>query len=99
MALDTHLSRLSKGRKFFKSARSFCYLMIVLIVVGVAQKIWSEVGGVELSGPAIAWGLVVTAGIGCIAALPYLFIAVGLRHIDNLFGAVHDALDELKTTV
>lgn len=99
MALDTHLSRLSKGRKFLKSARSFCYLMIVLIMVGVAQKVWSMVGGVPLSGAGIGWGIVVTAGIGFVAALPYVFIAVGLRHIDNLFGAVHDALEELKTTV
>jgi len=48
---------------------------------------------------AVAASVLLVVSIGLLAALPYAFLALGLRHVRNLFGAVREAISELQTTV
>ena len=96
MTIEAHLSKIERGLKFFNSLLSLCYLAIIVVVIRMGAQFW-DASSHDSEG--VFWTVLMGISIGLIAALPYAFLALGLRHVRNLFGAVRDAISELQTTV
>lgn len=95
MALDVHVKKLVKGRKFLRRVKAVCDVLIWFVLVG---------GVALISLSAYRQGGLGDRALGeyahvAFSLIPYILFSRGMRHLDNLFGATQDALEELKTTV
>lgn len=95
--LDSHLARIARGGKFFRSCSSLALLVAVAVV---AEGVFELLPIVQAQdGADRVWASMSILSVAFIRALWFLLLALALRHIDNLFKAVHGAIDDLRTTV
>lgn len=95
MNIEQRASEMKRGLRFFNRV---VYVVTLIALLTTILAVWKTFTVLWLTNgaliPALLTLLAATLQVG-----PYWLLAWGLRHVRNLFIAMNNALDELRTTV
>jgi hypothetical protein len=96
--LELHLTKISRGGTFFRTLHSLTLLALIAAVYRELTEFWPLYHGFDGVGEAVAF----FGGFAFVLVLktfPLILLALGFRHLGNLFKAVRGALEDLRATI
>lgn len=99
MNIEQRASEMKKGLWFFDRVVSVVTLIAVVMTISAVWRASTGFSFLWRDTEGVFWTALLTVITSIALAGPYWLLAWGLRHVRNLFIAMNNALDELRTTV
>lgn len=99
MNIEKRANEMKKGLWFFDRVVAVVTLIAVVMTISAVWRAGTGFSFLWRDTEGVFWSALWTVITALMFAGPYWLLAWGLRHVRNLFFAMNNALDELRTTV